>query len=41
MPKLKPAMLYNLEYALVLLTRRIYFRHFAIDKKRSDWPATP
>ena len=34
-------MLYNLVYALVLLTRRFYFRHFAIDKKRSDWSAAP
>lgn len=34
-------MLYNLVYALVLLTRHLYFRHFKIDKKRGQWSPEP
>jgi len=34
-------MLYYLAYALVLLTCRFYFSHFAINKKRSEWSSEP
>lgn len=34
-------MLYYLGYALVLLTRHLYFRHFKIDKKRGQWSDEP